>query len=535
MNKGQIGRLVLSIFLLLAVLATGTLPLNSNATRAAAQATAFIDPNYYLPIVGKTSPLYDWLQFNGDGRHTGSNMLETRISAANVTLLHVLFQIFLPAIADGAPVYLSNVETTSGLRNLIFITTRTGDIVAFDASTGTTIWTKSNPAGSCLINNSSTRNETCYTTSSPAVDPNRLYVYSYGLDGYVHKYAVGNGSEIVTGGWPELASRKVYDEKGSSALGIATAKSGLSYLYVTNGGYPGDAGNYQGHVTAINLSDGTQKVFNALCSNQTVHFIDSRVTTGADCYPNTQVAIWARPGVIYDPATDRIYMATGNGDFTPGSFRWGETVFALHPDGTGAGNGNPLDSYTPVNFQSLTNSDTDLGSTAPALLPVVSSKYPHLAVQGGKDALVRILNLDNMSGQSQVGKTGGELFSISVPMGGEILTQPAVWVNPADQHTWVFVSNGSGIAGLQLVVDGAGNPSLQVGWWKTNSGTSPIVANGVLFYAHSLLISALNPTTGALLWSNNQIGSLHWQSPVVVNGVVYIEDEDGRLNAFSLP
>jgi outer membrane protein assembly factor BamB len=262
--------------------------------------------------------------------------------------------------------------------------------------------------------------------------------------------------------------------------------------------------------------------------------VDSRVVSGPDCPATTQSAIWARPGVIYDPINDRIYMSTGNGDFTPASFNWGESIFALHPDGTGAGNGNPLDSYTPTNFLSLTNADLDLGSTAPALLPANAGKFPHLALQGGKESLLRLLNLDNLSGQGQVGQTGGEVFSMASPIGGLILTQPAVWVNPADGSTWVFVSSLSGLAGLQLVLDGAGNPSLQVRW-TAGSGTSPLLANGVLFYASSGLISALNPTTGSLLWSSSQIGGIHWQSPIVANGVLYLEDQSGKLAAFSLP
>ena len=533
MNKSQIGRLIVAILIPLAVIATSALPLNLVVANAAAQAAPLSNP-IYLPMLLKSWPFYDWLQFNGDAPHSGSNTLEITISQTNVNQLRVLFQASLPAVADGAPTYLSNVATASGIHNLVFVTTRTGGVAALDATTGATIWGQPSQAGTCLINNDSGRNEACYTTASPAIDPSRQYIYSYGLDGYVHKYAVGNGTEVLTGGWPELTTRKVYDEKGSSALSLATAKSGQRYLYVVHGGYPGDAGNYQGHLTAINLSDGTQKVFNTLCSNQTVHFVDSRVASGPDCFPNTQSAIWARAGVIYDPANDRIYMATGNGDFTPGQFRWGDSVFALHPDGSGAGNGNPLDSYTPTNFQTLNTTDADLGSTAPALLPAASGKYPHLAVQGGKDALLRLLNLDNLSGQGQTGNTGGEVFSMSVPMGGQILTQPAVWVNPADGGVWVFVSNNSGVAGLELVVDGAGNPSLQ-GRWTAGSGTSPIVANGVLYYARSGLISALNPTSGALLWSSSQIGGIHWQSPMVANGVLYLEDQNGKLTAFSLP
>ncbi len=45
-------------------------------------------------------------------------------------------------------------------------------------------------------------------TTSPAIDPNGLYVYSYGLDGYVHKFQVGNGTEVTTGGWPVLTTKK---------------------------------------------------------------------------------------------------------------------------------------------------------------------------------------------------------------------------------------------------------------------------------------------------------------------------------------
>src|SRR5207253_240547 len=130
-----------------------------------------------------------------------------------------------------------------------------------------------------------------------------------------------------------------------------------------------------------------------------------------------------------------------------------DTVFSLNPDGTGAG-GNPLDAYTPTNFQSLQNLDADLGSTAPAILPN-RSKYPHLAVQGGKDGVLRLLNLDNLSGHQPAGPgfTGGAVFSTTVEQGGEILTMPAVWVNPADSSTWVFVANNSGLSALKLSVD----------------------------------------------------------------------------------
>ena len=461
---------------------------------------------------------YDWLQFNFDAQHSGNNSRETTINPANAGTLHSLFQVPLPSIADGAPAYLSGVNTPTGVRDLLFVTTKDGHIMALDAHTGVQVWSHQNAGVQ-------------YTTSSPAIDSDRQYVYSYGLDGKAHKYQVGDGVEITGNGWPETATLKPSVEKGSSALSIATAKNGTSFLYVANGGYPGDQGNYQGHITAINLTDGSQLVFNADCSNQAVHFV---LTPGTPDCSAVQTAIWARASVVYDSDTDKIYMATGNGNFDPANHDWGDSVFALNPDGTGA-SGNPLDSYTPTDYQQLQNTDTDLGSTAPAILPTPAhSAVQHLAVQSGKDGKLRLLNLDNLSGQGGPGHIGGEIGTvINVPQGGGVLTAPAVWVNPSDGSTWVFVANASGISGLRLAVNSSGVPSLQPVWQNSSGGTSPVVANGVLFYASSNLVRALNPTDGSQLWSNTQIGGIHWESPIVANGVLYISDENSNLSAYA--
>jgi hypothetical protein len=477
------------------------------------------------------TPRYNWLQFNGDPQHSGDNRSETFLTPSNVSQLSQLFQVSLPSTADGAPAYLSSVSTTQGLKFVLYLTTIDGHILALDTQTGATIWSHQNGPGNCKINNGS---NICYTTSSPVVDPNLQYVYSYGLDGYVHKNQAGSGIEITTSPWPEQTTLKAFDEKGSSALSIANAASGTSYLYVANGGYPGDNGDYQGHITAINLSDGSQKVFNTVCSNQTVHFLEMPGTP--DCAA-VQTAIWARPGVVYNPATDRIYMSTGNGDYLPASHDWGDTVFALKPDGTGA-NGNPLDTYTPTNFAALQAGDTDLGSTAPVLLPALpgaNSNNQHIAVQSGKDAKLRFINLDNMSGQGGTGHTSGEIGAIvNVPQGGEVLTQPAVWTNPANGMPWVFIANGNGVSGLPVVLDASGNDKFGTGWQVGSGATSPVVVNGMVFVAGNNLIRALNPLNGNVLWSSTGIGPIHWESPIVDNGVLYITDGNGNLTAFSV-
>jgi hypothetical protein len=468
----------------------------------------------------------DWLQYNVDARHSGNNAAEWMIGRSNVATLHVSYHVALPAIADGAPAFLANVSTATGTSDVLFLLTKDGRLLARDAATGVALGAQQAASGPR------------YTTSSPAVDPNRQYVYAYGLDGKVHKYTVAllvnnAAAEISSGGWPELASLKPDIEKGSSALSTAVARGGTTYLYATNGGYPGDAGDYQGHVTAINLATGAQKIFNAGCSDQTVHFVELGTP---DC-AQVQDAIWASGGVIYDADNDVILMATGNGTFDAnnGGHGWGDSVFALHPDGTGNGD-FPLDSYTPAEYQTLQYTDADLGSTAPAILPLygTASNVPHLAVQSGKDAQLRLLNRDNLSGAGAPAYVGGELQKMAVPQGGEVLTQPAVWINfPGDGSTWVFVANGSGISGLQLVADESGNPSLVSRWTNMTGGTSPIIANDILYYASFSGMMALDPTSGAQLWNETSIGSIHRETPIVVNGNLFVTDEGAQLWAYS--
>ena len=474
---------------------------------------------FAFALAGSSARASDWPQWGFDARKSGVNAQETAIHSGNVASLHLLYRVALPAIPDGAPAFLAGVATSGGVKDLLFLTTKSGILLAVDAATGAVIWSKQPATGPN------------YTTSSPAIDPSRQYVYSYALDGRAHKYAVADGTEVTTGGWPQLATTKPSVEKGSSALAIATAKSGATYLYVANGGYPGDAGDYQGHVTAIDLASGAQKVFNTQCSNQTAHFV---IAPGSPDCPALQTAVWARPGVVYDPDNDRILASTGNGTFAPASLGWGDTVFSLNPDGSGSGGGFPVDSYTPTNFLALQNADADLGSTAPAVLPpVAASRFPHMAVQSGKDGMIRLLNRDNLSSQGGPSHTGGELQILGVPQGGSVLTQPAVWQNPADQSVWVFVADDSGIAGLQLAVDPSGTPSLASKWANGGGGSSPVLANGILYYAGSGAIRALEPVTGRTLWTDTaNVGGIHWESPIVVQGRVYLTDEASRLEAW---
>lgn len=470
----------------------------------------------------------NWLQFGFDQQHSGYNRTEKGYSTAGNRQLYYVSQ---PTTADADSALLTDVTTASGVKDLLFMVTSDANVRAIDLADGSLVWSR-------VASGSGSR-----TRSAPAIDPNLQFVYVAGLDGKIHKYKVGDGTEILDANWPEISSLKPTVEQHSSALSIATAADGSSYLYAVVNGF-GDYGDYQGHITAINLQTGTQRVFNTQCSDLTMHFVDKGTPRVDDCdllgpthdHGDGQMSgIWGRPGVVYDQQLDRIYAATGNGLFnanTAGGHEWGDSMLALHPDGGGAGMGWPLDSYTPASFDLLYGSDQDLGSTSPAILPSTSAKYPHLALQGGKDRCLRLINLDDMSGAGGPGHAGGEL-----PLGGAcggitlteaVFMQPAVWVNPADGTTWAFVPGWYGrLRALQLVVDSAGDVSLVERWTDFGDG-SPVVANGMVYYlgevrpqSSSRALAVSDAVTGQRIWTSNRGAGGPWQGPIVANGRIY--------------
>src|SRR5207237_4411847 len=99
--------------------------------------------------------------------------------------------------------------------------------------------------------------------------------------------------------------------------------------------------------------------------------------------------------------------------------------------------------------------------------------------------------------------------------------------------TWIFVVNGNGASGLRLVVDVNGNPSLVPQWQNAQGGTSPVVANNMVFSLSGSTVRALDPLSGNVLWSLARSGGFHWESLIVANGAVYATDGSNHLTAYA--
>src|SRR5712691_8535519 len=474
--------------------------------------------------VAKAGGGNNWLQFSFDEKKTGTNPNETILTTANVGNLKQIFAFKASSLVDGAPVYLSNVDTPSGIKNLLFISEFNGRIDAVDADTGALVWSK-------LLNGCTG----CQTNSSPAIDPNLQFVYQYGTDGFIHKLQVGDGTEITTGGWPERSLAQ-NSTKSLAALAIATAANGDSYIYGSGSSF---GGNPQGHITAINLNTGTQHTFNFVCSS-----IDGHIGLGGLTCGSSGAGVWSRGGVAYHPGTDRVYVETAEwGAFAPPS-KWSQSAVAIPADGSHTGapaNGSPLDSYTPANLAAEISADHDLGSTNAVALPDLPGNSNHYVMVNAKDSILRILDGMNMSGQGGPGHTGGGAFTMQINNAGEVFSSPAVCKDPATGTVWLLIPGTKGFTGFVYSLDANHNPTVTQKWQKPGGWTSSVaVANGIAFWANG---GGLSPTatstlfatdvkTGAQLWSAPH-GSHHWSSPIVVNGKVYMSDAQNPSTIFA--
>jgi outer membrane protein assembly factor BamB len=454
----------------------------------------------------------NWPVFGYDPARSGFNSSERMLTVGNVHRLHERWQISLGSVADSTPILLQHVRLGRIYHTMLFQTTRSGETLGIEAKSGRIVWRFQTHG-------------TNYTHSTPAADPAGKAIYVPGIDGKVHKISAGRGRELNAPGFPARITRMPTTEADESPLNVANG-----YLYATTSGYNGDGTPYDGHVVSVNLLNGKRTVFNSLCSDR------HKLINPASC-PAQRSGIWARGGAVVDPDPSmdgRVYAATGNGDFdaNTGGTDYGDSVLALSADVSSL-----LGSYTPTDYKGLDQGDVDLGSTSPSLLPVQSmSQTPLMMVQGGKDAKLKLLDRSPLPG------LGGELQEIDLPNG--LFSTPAVW-SDASNNAWVFMGFTDVVQGFRLQTNGSGVSQL-VGIWQSNAGstsgegTSPVVANGIVFVAFDGAILALNALNGNLLWSSaspsagKTIGNVHWQSPIVVNGSVYCSDQSGNLTAYSL-
>jgi outer membrane protein assembly factor BamB len=454
-----------------------------------------------------TIPSGDWTTFDYDAQRSGDGPADTGITAANLHRLETR-TVSLPGTVDSSAVELHGLTVDGRTRDVAFMTTSYGITFALDVGTGQLLW-KYVPAGTSSLVGSPQ-----ITAATPVIDPDGEFVYATSPNGFVHKLQVTSGRLI----WSTQVLYNAVRQKLPSSLNI----SGDSLIVVTDG-YDGDTPPYQGHVVLVNLASGRiSAVFNALCSNRH-ELIDPSNCVASDA------GIWGRSGSVVEPDGD-ILVATGNAPFN-GSTEWGDSVLELSPTLS------LLHNWTPTYQQELNVNDLDLGSTEPALLPAIGNL--RLAVQGGKAAVLDLLDLDRLDGTTGPAgpRTGGQLQQVRAPGDTDVFTAPAVWSDGG--RVYVFVATNNGTAAFSLTAA----HRLSVVWQDATPGTSPVVAGGLLYVYDPVggTLEVRNPVTGSQL-ANLAAAPGHWNSPIVVGGRIILpvgDDNDhlstGRLFIYHLP
>jgi outer membrane protein assembly factor BamB len=425
----------------------------------------------------------DWTRFGYDARRSSDDPDATGITAANVGSL-VRQQVQLPGTVDGSALYLEDVNVEGSIHDALFVTTSYGITLAIDAETGSILWQYTPPSYSNLAGTGR------ITTATPVAGPSRKWIYAASPDGMIQKLSVANGSVAWRVKITKLPSR----EKIASSLNYADG-----HVIATTSGFF-DVAPYQGHVAIISPDGKLLDIWNALCSNRT------RLLVPSSC-PASDAAIWGRGGAVVVPGSGDLLVATGNAAWD-GHTEWGDAVVELSPTAKLIGN------YTPSNTARLYDLDLDLGSTAPVYLT------PKVIAQGGKDRKIRLLSLAEMQGTDP--HEGHELQTVSTPHRSQLFTAPAVWREHG--RTWLIVADNGGTKAWVLR-----DNRLHSVWENTNSGTSPVIAGGLL-YVYDLYGGGLRvytPTDGSLV-ATLAAGPGHWNSPIVTDGLVV--EPEGNAN-----
>jgi hypothetical protein len=480
----------------LAVLAAGA-TLASCGSAAPADVSTPSVPSAAIPApraAAGAATLRDWPEFGLDPQRSDVSEASPGITASQLGHLRRL-HVSLPGTVDSSPIYLHGVSVDGAAHDVTIVTTTYGRTLAIDANSGRVLWTftpngYSGWAGSAQI-----------TTASPLADPDRKFVYAASPNGDIHKLSIAAGVEQL--GWPVRVTRDATHEKLAAALNIDGP-----YVIAATGGYLGDAPPYQGHVVLIDRGSGhIASIFNTLCANRRALIVPS------SCH-SSDSAILSRGGAVVEPGGGRILISTGNAPWN-GSTDFGDSVIELTVPGL-----QLRQAFTPSNQAQLNDTDTDLGSSAPALLG------GGRAVVAGKDGVMRVLSLAHLDGHApsagNTGHLGGELQRLQVPGGAELFSGPAVWRRGA--RTTVFVADESGTAAY--VMRGG---LLYRAWENANPGTSPVMAGGLL-YVYDLSAGGIYVYRPG---SSRPLAKLpgspgHWNSPIVVDGHVIEPEGNGN-------
>ena len=357
--------------------------------RAGEPAAAAASPGYYT--------------YHYDNERTGWNPHETSLSATSVASKRfgLLRTLAADSVVYAQPLFVPQVQTKYGIRNVAYIASEGDSVFAYDADDGKLLWRRNftNPgAGITAVTRDSVADcnaigPTIGISSTPVIDPVRKTLYvvdkiqttrgsdtTYEND--LHALDLRDGSDRVA---PAVIAGSVKASDGTIATFNDQKQQNRPGLVLANGavyvafGSSCDAvpGGVHGWMFAY-----------AASSLRNVAVFDTTASS-ANAYLG---AIWqstVAPAV--DPSGD-LFFATGNGSFdaNAGHASYGDSILRTSPAL------RVKDYFAPANDYALEAADQDVGSTGIMLVPYGSTSPEHLAIGGVKSGTMFLLDRNNL-------------------------------------------------------------------------------------------------------------------------------------------
>lgn len=510
-------------------------------------ATSMADPtksdsaNVTISEIASSGPFTGVLTYHNDNSRTGQNLNESVLSPANVTQSKFgkLFSYPLDGQVFAQPLYVYKVPIDGQNHNVIYVATEHDTVYAFDADNkaSSALWSVSflnSAEGVTPIPSSdldSPINPEIGVTSTPVIDGNSgtLYVLAATKENgnYVHRlHALDITSGAEKFGGPVVIQGSVPGSGSGSSNGQITFQTKIQLqrpalllskgvIYLAWASY-NDHGLYHGWVMAFDAS--------------TLH----QIAIWNDTPNGERGGIWQSGCGLSADSAGNVYVAIGNGTFDAyaGGTNYGDSFIKLTLNGSSL---SVTDYFTPFNQQTLSDEDSDLGSSGLVLLPDQAGVNPHLGISAGKEGKIYLVNRDHL-GKFQSDNDSQIVQSIPDALG----TTPddrnfssAVYWN----GSVYFVGNTDAIKQFQLnsgllSTSPVSQSSHQFGYTGTSSISANGSGNGILWTmeAGGSVLHAYDATNLANeLYNSKQAGSrdffgsaIRFNPPTVANGKVYV-------------
>jgi hypothetical protein len=361
----------------------------------------------------------DVLTYKNDLSRSGQNLSERTLTPTNVnsSSFGLLRKLAVDGKVDAQPLYVSRLNVSGSLHNVVFAATEHDSVYAFDADTGSVLWHATLlAAGETLSDTRGCGQVTpeIGVTSTPVIDRSAgahgtLYVVAMSKDASsnyhqrLHALDLTTGAELLNGpteitaayptaaGGASMFSPGQYEERAALLL-----SNGTIYTSWTS---HCDIAPYFGWIIAYSAS--------TLSRTAVLNVAPNSGGVGP--------AIWMSGGGPAADSAGNIYLLTANGAFEttmdangfPKNQDYGNSFLKIS---TAGGSLTVADYFTMYNEVAESAADEDLGSGGEMLLPDLadaSNTVRHLVIGAGKDGNIYVVNRDSMgkfnsSGNSQI-------------------------------------------------------------------------------------------------------------------------------------